>query len=479
MIAVGKPSFKAVYMHGFIQDALGRKMSKSLGNYILPAEVTEKYGADAFRYFFIGNSTPGIDINYNEEGVKLRYKNLSVLWNLHKYLIDLCRTNDFNPKGADLTLIQSVFSNEERYILSRLNSTVKKCTELYDNYLIDEVPDEIESLYLDLSRKYVQLIRDKAAVGEKLEKEAVCYVIYKVMTEILKMFSTICPFITEEMHQNFKQEFGLDMESVHLYDWPGFDEKQIDKELETNIELSQNIVQNALFLREKAQLNVRWPVKKISVVTKRESVVKACELLGDIMKNQLNVKEIEVVPYMKEVKLNIKADFNKLKEFKAVAPQIIAKLASDAPQKILDKIEQEGKYTVILDDKKIELKRDHLQVEREEPGNLVGGEFRHGFLYLDKTRTEELEAEGYAREVTRRIQAQRKKAGLEKKQKITLFIMADEELCEMLKTWKQQIQDKVGAEQLNASTNLPAKGHQWHIEEKIKEHKFTIFFDLV
>ncbi len=479
MIAFEKPPFKSVYMHGFVQDALGRKMAKSLGNYILPDEVVTEYGADTFRYFFIGNSTPGEDINYNKEDVKLKYKNLTVLWNLHNYLIDLCKTNKFNPAEADLALCCKVFSNEERHILSRLHSTIKKCTGLFDSYLIESVPNEAEKLYLDLSRTYIQLIREKASIGEKLEKEAACWVIYKTMLEALKLLAPTCPFITEEIYQNMKSAFGLEEKSIHLCSWPDYDEKQIDGELELGVDIAQSIVQPALSLREKIQLNVRWPIKKLYIVTKRETVAKTCRMLGDIIKNQLNVKGIEVLPMLKEIKLEVKADFSKLKDLKPLAPQIIAKMATDSPQNIIDKIDREGKYSMVVDNKKIELKRDQLIVKRAEPPHLVGGEFRGGFIYLDKTRTDELEAEGYAREATRRVQAQRKKAGLEKRQKISLFITADEELVSMLRGWKKQIQEKVGAGQINISTNLPAKAHKRSSEEKIKQHKFTIFFDLI
>lgn len=478
MIAFEKPSFKNVYMHGFVQDSLGRKMSKSLGNYILPGEVIGKYGADSFRYFFIGNSTPGEDISYNEEDIKTRHKNLAVLWNLHKYLIDMCQTINFNPAEADI-IIQNVFSHEEKYILSKLNSAIKKCSELFESYLIESVPNIVEELYLELSRTYIQLVREKATVGEGLEKQAVCLVIYKVLLESLKLLAPICPFITEAVYQNMKEVFKLEKESIHLFEWPQCDEKQIDAELETDMGIVQNLVQAALSVREKIQLNVRWPLKSIYIVSKKDCAVKACKTLAEVLQNQLNAKEIAVVPVLKEIRFVIKADFDKLRDYKPIAPQIIAKLATEFPQTILDRLEREGKYTMSINGKAVELKKDQLIIKREVPPNLAGEEFRYGFVYLDKTRTDELEAEGFSRELTRRVQAQRKKAGLEKKQKITLFITADEELAEMIKVWKQQIQEKVGAEQMNISANVPAKLHKWSSDEKIRGHKFTVFFDLV
>lgn len=477
MIAFEKPPFSSVYMHGFVQDALGRKMSKSLGNYIVPDEVVSKYGADAFRYFFIGNSTPGEDINYNEDDIKLRHKNLGVLWSLHNYLTDLCKTISFNPAEADAVLNTGVFSHEERYMLSRLNSAIKKCTELFESYHIDGVPNVAEGLYLELSRTYIHLIRERAAVGEELEKQAVCWVIYKTLLEALKLLAPICPFITEEIYQSLKHEFGLKEESIHLCDWPVCDEKEINASLEAEMAVADSVIQTALNLRERIQLNVRWPLKTVYIVTKKEAVAGACKNLAEIIKSQLNAKDIVIVPELKEVKLSVKIDFEQLKEQKQFAPQIIAKFATESAATVLDKIDSEGKYVISVDRKKVELKREHIIVKREEPAHLVGGEFRNGFVYLDKTRTDELEAEGYAREVIRRIQAQRKKAGLEKRQRVSLFLTVDEDLAEMLKSLKSQIQEKVGAEQINISTNAPAKLHKWSADERVKGHKFTIFLD--
>jgi valyl-tRNA synthetase len=130
MVAFEKPCFKAVYMHGYVQDAQGRKMSKSQGNYILPEEVIKDYGADALRYYMIGGANAGVDINYNFDDLKTKFKNMSVLWNVHNYLMDLASTLE----KKDITLHEDRLGLEEKYILSRLQTTIKKVTELYDAF---------------------------------------------------------------------------------------------------------------------------------------------------------------------------------------------------------------------------------------------------------------------------------------------------------------------------------------------------------
>ena len=387
MIAFDKPSFKNVYMHGFVNDSLGRKMSKSLGNYILPQEVVDKYGADSFRYYCIGGTSPGLDLNYNFEDMKLKNKNLTVLWNVNNYLIDLIKSLDINPKNLKIKSID--LSIEERYILSKLNSTIKRATELFEEYKINEVPGVIEELYLELSRTYIQLIRDKSSIGTEREKKLVVYTIYKVLIESLKLLAPITPFITEEIYQNLKRELKLKEESIHLFDWPKEDKKMINKKLEENIQISKEIISEALAHRERIGYGVRWPLNVMEIYTSDESVIKSIKQIEPLIIRQINIKKIKL---MKE--------------------------------------NAGTKFKIILDDK----------------------------------ITPELEQEGFARELTRRIQNLRKKAGLKKQDKIKLNLVSDYDLGEFIK----EIKEKVGAKEI---TNKQTKEA---LKENIKGKEFLI-----
>ncbi|MBS3097591.1 isoleucine--tRNA ligase [Candidatus Woesearchaeota archaeon] len=477
MVSMGKHSYKTCYMHGFVQDAEGRKMSKSLGNVISPYEVIDKYGADTLRYYMIGGANPGVDINYNLEDTKIKNKNLNILWNLHKYLIDYSKDLEINPskiKAAN-------FSIEERYIISKLNSTIEKVTLLFNEYKLNEMPWVAEELFLELSRTYIQLTRDKSSTGSKEEKKIVLCTIYKVLLESLKLFAPIVPFITEAIYQNLKEEFGLKEESIHLFEWPVSETKLVDKKLEENMDIVSSIVQNALAAREKIQLGVRWPLKEIVVVSSDKRVVDAVEKLMPIISIQMNVKEVIVKDKLAGVKSVVKADFKQIgPDFGSKAPKIIAKLASESAETILKHIEKEGKFGLDIDGEKINIVKEHLIVTREVPYPYEETPFRGGLVYLNKERNEELEAEGYAREVMRRVQALRKKAGLQKADRISLFLKVDEDLEEMLKKWEKQIQEKVGADKIKISSELgPAKKHKEHSNEKVKGKEFEIFFDKV
>ena len=475
MLSMGKRSFNAVYMHGFINDALGRKMSKSLGNYILPEEVIEKYGADTLRYYTISGANPGLDLNYNFDDMKVKYRNLTVLWNLHNYLIDLAKNSGLNPK--DVKIRKDRFSIEESYIFSKLNSAIRKTTKLFDEYRLNETPIVAEDLFLSLSRTYIHLTREKSA-GD--ERKVVLYTIYNVLMECLKLFAPVAPYAAESIYQSLRKEFSLEEESVHLYSWPKCDEKLIDNGLENSMDTISSVLQTILALREKIQLGIRWPLQEAIIVTTDGKTIAAAEKLKDIIKRQSNIKELDIQQSLPGIKQNIKADYSKLgPDFGKNAPQIIAKLSSESAAAILAHIEKEGKYPIKIGNEKFNVVKEHIIVTREVPAQYAEGAFSKGFVYLNRRISDELEAEGYARELTRRIQELRKKAGLQKKDRISLFIKTDEELKGIVNKFHDSIKEKVGASVLKISSLNPSKEHAFSSNEKVKDKEFELFLDRV
>ncbi len=476
MLGFEKACYKAVYMHGFVQDSQGRKMSKSLGNYILPEEVISQQGADTFRYYCIGGCLPGIDLNYNPEDVKIKRRNLDVLWNLHKFLIESARALGKNP--AEIKNLK--IGIEEKYILSKLNSTIDKTTELYEGNSLDQVPVMLEEFYLDLSRTYIKLIRDKAATGTDEEKETVLAVIYRCLFEFLKMFSTIAPFISEKIYLNLKQEFSLSEQSISLYHWPKEDTNAMDKRLEAKMEDAKDMITTILNARERCQIGVRWPVKYVVIVSPDESVRYAAKDLAELIKKQANVKRLAVQATFSKIKLLAQPNIGAIgKDFGTHSGQIIGTIATKSAETILKAIEKKGEYAVDVDGEKYLLKKEHIEAKRGVPANLVEGEFRHGFIYLDKELDEELLAEGFAREITRRVQELRKNAGLKKPDRIRLCIVVDSKLEKAMANQSASIAEKVGAAEITISSQKPAKEYQHSSKDKIKNKEIEVFFDVV
>lgn len=478
-LSLGMNSYQNVYMHGMIRDMEGQKMSKSLGNIVSPYELIDKHGADVLRYYLCQNNA-GEDINFSGDECKTKSRNLIILWNIHKLLIDLSRENKVNPAKLNKAVVEKVMDIEEKYIFSRLNSTITEVTELLEQYRLDEAIAPIEELFLELSRTYIQMIRDKSSVGEKKEKEICIYTITSVLLETLKMFSLIAPFICEAIFLNLKEEFGLKQESISHYSWPEAEEKWIDHQLEDEMEIAESIIQGALSAREKAQLSLRWPIAELIVASKKKEVKGAVEALTAVIKKQVNVKTIKLVESLPGMKIKIKPDYGKIGPvYGRMSAPIIAKLAVDSPETILSHVEKDGSYNFTLNGEKVSISKDMLLIERESPEPYVEAEFRKGSVYLDITRNEELEAEGYAREVMRNIQNLRKKSGLLKLDKIILYLKVSDEIKPLLDKFKLEIGSKIGAESMKISSAESAKKHHYSGTFKIKQEEFSAWFDKI
>ena len=500
MISMNKPSYKTVYMHGFVQDAAGRKMSKSLGNYILPTEVIEKYGNDCMRYYMIGGTKAGLDLNYNFEDMKTKFKNLDILWNLHKYLLDALETTHHKPTIAngqnkrdsgkldkpDAKRLR--LSIEEKYILSKLHSTIKNVTDLFEKYYVDQIPWVIEALFLELSRTYIKQVREKLSGGEEHEKNVVIDTLATVLVHTLTLFAPIAPFITEQIYQNLKEPLGLKEESIHLMSWPKADEKLINKKCEEQFVVAQEVMQTLLNLREKVHLGVRWPLQEAVMVSQDDKVLKAIKELEDVIKLQTNIKALTLTKSFAEVKIKIKPNYATIRQTYAdKVPGIIAHLAQESEQAILEQLSKSACYELTLkkdtkkdaqkDSKKemketITLQKEHLIIEKIVQEPYLAGVCAYGDVYINKARTPALNAEGYAREIVRRIQNLRKDNRLVKSDVVNVAVVVDDELATQLLEWTAEMKEKCGAEEMIISSTASLYADK--AEETIKGKKVVV-----
>ena len=466
MLGFEKPSFKNVYMHGFLQDAQGRKMSKSLGNYILPSEVIEKYGADTLRYYTSGGANPGLDLNYNFEDMKLKYKNLNVLVNLQNYFLNLVKTTNLQPGKINKDKIEL----EEEYILAKLQQILQKTTEAYDMYHLNEVPHYVESMFLETSRTYVQQIRDKVTLGTKEEKQIVINVLYEILLTTLKIFAPTAPFLTEELYQQLKKTFDLPEESIHHCAWPKVDESFVDNNLVSEVEMAKSVIQGILAGREKLRMGVRWPLKEVIVVTSNKDIEDAVAKLNTTIEKQTNVRDIKVRAKLHDMKETMKPNFKQIGVgFKQQSKDVIKALQDASQILVMKNINEKGKHILHLKED-IEITEEHITIERSFPEQYIEINMKHADIYVDKTRTKELDAEGYAREIMRKIQTIRKEGGLEKNDTINVtFATADTELKEAVEAHQSNIVEKCGIKSFAFSTEITE-------EEKIKGKVYSVSY---
>lgn len=463
-LAFDKPSFKNVCMHGFITDIEGEKMSKSLGNIIAPSEITEKYGADTLRYF-VSEITAGEDMSFSWDEIKLKHKNLMIFWNLQNFIMDFKRSNNLQLKDH---IDPHKLSDEEKYVFSRLYSTIEKITNELESYHFDNVTHNIEKLYMDLSRTYIQLIREKSVIGSEEDKDIILYTLFNTYFNILKMFSVICPFVTEKIYQNFKTEFALEKISIHDYDWPICDQSLIDPDIEQSMGLIQDLMQAILSCRDKLNLGVRWPLQEVIVDTNNEDLKNAVEMLKSLIMQQVNIKDILV----KQMDVDIKVKPN----FKSIGKDFGNNTAN-----VIEIINNHGKeISVSIKDNKsfthsgFEVTSNHVLIEKICPQEYVLSDSQSASVYLKKTMTPELETEGFAREVIRRVQQLRKDSGLYKKDVIELNIDGDVDVSK----FDHAIKEKVGARSVNYLKSSKSD-YFANVEEKIKGKQFRIMFDKV
>ena len=459
-VGFGKKAFKTCYMHGYINDTSGRKMSKSLKNYIKPAEVTEKFGADTFRMYAIGGTNPGLDLNYNFDDVELRQRNLNVLWNVHRYALDMAQTNGFTSRDMPAK------SREEEYILSRLHETIASVRKKFDVYKLDDIPTLIESFFLELSRTYIQLVRDKASTGTQEEKQTVFATLVTCLDAVTKLLAPITPYVSEQLYQNMKELPGFEKESVHFESYPVADETQINQELEDAFAIAQTIITNGLAARDKAKLGVRWPSAKITLDVE-DKFAKLVKNMEDLIKQQLNVKaiEFEKIPVQYVVKPNYR---NLGKAFGQQTADVLTLLKDKEKEKaVADAISAEKESFVVGD---FEFSADMFDVEVIPQDGATVILFDEGKLELDTGLTPELEAEGFSREVTRRLQNLRKTAGLQKADTILVEVKLGD-LPEAVLDYKDAIMETCGAKELSAVQEVSFSETS---DEKVKGKSFAL-----
>ena len=476
-LALGKPSFKAVYMHGFVSDVAGVKMSKSLGNVISPSEAIEKHGADALR-LYLSQTAAGEDSNFSWKEVALKQRNLQVLWNIHKFVLELQGELAVDPFRLDAAVMGAMLDVEERFIFSKLHHVLAQVTERYEQYRLDEAIAPVEELFLELSRMYIQLVREKGSVGPDEERQVVLFTVAHVLLGVLKLLAPAAPFITEAIYQNLREACTLKEESIHHYSWPEPDSALVNEQLEQDMAVAQGVMQAVAHAREQAGINVRWPLKEALVVTGDAAVAASAGRLQRVIAAQANVKQLTISSAFPAAKEQVRIDFEKISpRYRDLTPRIIAHFATLAKEAVLAAVRKDGMFRFTLDGKEVQLTQDDLLIEQEVAYPYAAAVFGKGSVYINQERTDELEAEGFSRELMRRVQALRKKAGLQKSDRIVLYVQCGDELKEMLAAHAAAIQQKVGASKLKIDTLAPARKHEHVSEEKLRDEAVNVFFD--
>ncbi len=450
-------AYKNVVSNGLVLDKNGQKMSKRLGNAVDPFETLANHGADATRWYMISNANPWDNLKFDIEGVEeVKRKFFGTLYNTYSFFSLYTNLDGFKYEEADIPLNER--PELDRWILSELNTLIKKVDEYYAEYEPTKAARAISDFTQDyLSNWYVRLSRRRFWKGDyQADKISAYQTLYTCMETIAKLGAPIAPFFMDRLYLDLNavtQKEGF--ESVHLAEFPKADESAIDKVLERKMENAQTISSLVLSLRAKEKIKVRQPLEKIMIPIDNQQQKEEIKAVEDLIKHEVNIKNIELLEdasdiLVKQIKPNFKALGPRFgKDMKLIASAISAFSAED-----IKKIEQNGNLDVEINGKNINLGLDDVEITSQDiEGWLVANE---GALTvaLDVTITEELRKEGIARELVNRIQNLRKDSGFEVTDRIDVQLQNDAQVAAAIASNEDYIKSETLTEELQLMDNL-------------------------
>ena len=463
--------FENCIVLGHVLDSKGLKMSKHLGNVVDPFEVLNSVGADATRWHFYTSSAPWLPTRFSTKDVEeTQRKFLSTLWNVYSFYVLYAEIDKFNPLDyADFE------SNNvmDKWIISKLNTLVKEIDEKLNKYEITSAALQIEEFTDELSNWYVRRNRERFWLDKLTDDKIGAYVtLYEVLTKLIKVAAPFIPFMTEEIYQNLV--VGIDKnapESIHLCTWPEVNENVIDHKLEEQIGLAYTIVKLGRSARNAANIKNRQPLSEMLI-----SAQALPEYYSDIIKDELNIKKVELGAQMSEyVNFEIKPNLPVLgRLYGKLIPQIKEEISKNNQMELALKIQNGEVEEITIGEETIALNNENLLITMQgKDGFAFSGEGEIGVV-LDTTITEELKEEGHLREILSKVQNMRKDSNFEVLDRINLYVSDNEMLEKVIDKFAEQIKKDTLAN--NIFYNEPRENYT---ETSINGEKLKIDVEVV
>ena len=453
----GTPAYKNVIANGLVLDGEGQKMSKRLGNVVDPFETLSTYGADATRWYIISNSQPWDNLKFSVQGIEeVRRKLFGTLYNTYSFFALYANIDGFAYDEQEIPVKDR--QEIDQWILSVLNSLVKNVEEAFDNYEPTQAARLIQEFVDDnLSNWYVRLNRRRFWKGDYSQDKVMAYqTLYTCLETLSKLMAPIAPFYSDFMFGNLNQVSGKEAyESVHLVDFPQADENLIDADLEERMGMAQNISSMVLSLRKKEKIKVRQPLEKIIIPVIKEGLQAKIEKVEDYILNEINVKQIEYLSdtsgiISKTIKPNFKTLGPKFgKHMKAISAAV-----SSFGENEIAIIETEGAYTLDIAGENLNLEAEDFIIQSDDIEGWLVASDKGLTVALDIQLSEELEAEGNAREFVNKVQNLRKDNDFEVTDKILVKLLINEEFNPAIEKFKNYICTEVLAKDIELVKDL-------------------------
>ncbi|NYT05255.1 MAG: class I tRNA ligase family protein, partial [Methanomicrobiales archaeon] len=457
VIAFDRAPYKSVLMHGFALDAEGRKMSKSFGNVVAPEEVVAQYGVDVLRLYILSASAPWDDLKFNWEGLKTVNRAVNILWNVYRFPLPYMILDGFAPEtAADGTwndeYVRShlaAMPDEDRWIISRLHSLAAAVTADIGGYQLHRATRALLACILeDISRWYVQLVRPRMWLEEDaVEKRHAYETMYSVMRMLVRLMAPFAPHIAEEIYRNLRTD--ADPESVHMLSWSAGEAAFVDAALEERMRIVQSFDEAVANARQAGKRKLRWPVAETVVVTGDDLVAGAVASLNDLCANRANSHAVRVVRGRWD-RIGWKAE----PVMRAIGPKfgkqgpVVKKLIEEADgNAVKQQIDTGGQAVIGTGGAAVTVTAEMVTFAESLPETIFSAPMPGATVYIDVALTRELESEGYAREVIRRIQEMRRQLDLRVEDFIIVAVyIADETVRGLLAgAGEEMIKDEVRA----------------------------------
>ena len=442
-----KAPYKNVIVLGHVQDENGQKMSKSKGNAVDPFDALNKYGADAIRWYFYINSAPWLPNRFHGKAVvEGQRKFMSTLWNTYAFFVLYADIDNFDPTKYNLEYDQLPVM--DKWLLSRLNTTVQAVDNDLANYKIPEAARALQEFVDEMSNWYVRRSRERFwAKGMEQDKINAYMTLYHALVTIAKTAAPMIPFMTEDMYQNLVRSVDKDaIESIHLCDFPTVNEAWIDKDLEADMKELLEIVVLGRACRNTANIKNRQPIGIMYVKAEK----KMDKFYTDIIADELNVKEVK---FADDVESFISYSFKP--QLRTVGPKY-GKLLGGIRQALTDidgtaamnELRTNGVLKLDINGNDVELTEEDLLIETAQTEGYVSESDGETSVVLDTNLTPELIEEGFVREIISKIQTMRKEAGFEVMDKIKVYAHGNDKIQDVMKAHEDEIKSEVLADEM-------------------------------
>ena len=444
-----KAPYKNVIVMGHVQDENGQKMSKSKGNAVDPFNALETYGADAIRWYFYTSSAPWLPKRFSGKAVQEgQRKFMGTLWNTYAFFVLYANIDNFD--ASKYTLEYDKLPVMDKWLLSKLNSTVAEVDSNLDQYRIPEAAKALQDFVDEMSNWYVRRSRERFwAKGMEQDKINAYMTLYTALVTICKAAAPMIPFMTEDIYQNLVRSNDANApESIHLCDFPVVNKDHIDKKLEEDMEDVLDAVVMGRACRNEAAIKNRQPISRMYI----KSDFTLSEFYQEIIEDELNVKEVVFTDDVRDF-----TSYTFKPQLRTVGPKygkqlggIQKHLAALDGNAAMDELNADGALKFDVDGVAVELTKDDLLIDMAQKEGYVSQEDNRMTVVLDTNLTPELVEEGFVYEIISKIQTMRKESGFEVTDHIRVSINGNDKLSEIAQKNKEAISGKVLADELTS-----------------------------